>query len=65
MISPYQEFGNEPLFTWKPVIEDDFGQERFLAEHPVLMVRDGRFEKVPLLTGVTSDEFSGRAVGKK
>lgn len=47
------------------MIEDDFGQERFLAEHPVLMVRDGRFEKVPLLTGVTSDEFSGRAVGKK
>ncbi|XP_044758909.1 uncharacterized protein LOC123316758 [Coccinella septempunctata] len=60
--SKLAEFGNEPLLTWKPVIEEDFGQERFLVEHPVNMVREGKFEKVPILTGLTSDEFAGRAV---
>ncbi|XP_045476842.1 juvenile hormone esterase-like [Harmonia axyridis] len=60
--SKLAEFGNEPLFTWKPVIEGDFGQERFLLEHPVLLAREGKFEKVPMLTGVTTDEFAGRAV---
>lgn len=46
------------------MIEGDFGQERFLLEHPVLLAREGKFEKVPMLTGVTTDEFAGRAVGK-
>ncbi|KAK9883514.1 hypothetical protein WA026_001690 [Henosepilachna vigintioctopunctata] len=58
----FSEFGTEPVLIWKPVIEGDFGQERFLTHHPVNLVRDGKFEKLPIMSGITADEFAGRAV---
>lgn len=49
---------------WTPVVEEDFGQERFLTEHPIKLVTEGKFKKVPLLTGVTEYEFGYKAFGK-
>ncbi|RZC36118.1 COesterase domain containing protein, partial [Asbolus verrucosus] len=35
------EFGIDPILIWKPVIEEDFGQERFLHDHPVRLIENG------------------------
>lgn len=42
---------------WTPVIEEDFGQERFLTEHPMKLVTSGQFLKVPVLIGASEYEF--------
>lgn len=47
---------------WKPVIEPDFGQERFLVEDPVRSYQNGDFMKIPIITGMTKDEFVGPAI---
>ncbi|KAF5303743.1 hypothetical protein FQR65_LT18959 [Abscondita terminalis] len=52
------EFGIDPLLLWTPVIELDFGQERFLTEHPIVSGLNGKFANVPIMAGVTSEEFS-------
>ncbi|XP_017854015.1 venom carboxylesterase-6 [Drosophila busckii] len=56
------EFGRNPLMLWKPVLEPDFGQERFLIEDPVRSYQNGDFMKVPIITGMTKDEFVGPAI---
>ncbi|XP_075152889.1 juvenile hormone esterase [Haematobia irritans] len=57
------EFGrNNPLVLWKPVLEKDFGQERFLIEDPVRSYQNGDFMKIPVMTGMTKDEFVGPAL---
>ncbi|XP_036336478.1 venom carboxylesterase-6-like [Rhagoletis pomonella] len=57
------EFGrNNPLILWKPVIEPDYGQERFLTEDPVWSYQNGNFMKIPIITGMTKDEFAGQAI---
>lgn len=43
--------------TWFPVIEEDFGQERFLIDQPVELFSKGNFSRVPLIIGRTQDEF--------
>lgn len=40
------------------------GVERFLAEQPLDLIRKGKFHKVPLIVGVTKDEFGGVVVGE-
>lgn len=55
---------NNPLILWKPVIEKDFGQERFLTEDPVRAYQNGDFAKIPIITGMTKDEFVGPAISK-
>ncbi|XP_018321730.1 esterase FE4-like isoform X2 [Agrilus planipennis] len=57
-ISKLKVFGYHPILIWEPVIEPDFGQERFLTDLPLKLVAEGNFENVPLMTGVTTDEFS-------
>lgn len=54
------ELGNaenalEPI--WWPVIEPDFGQVRFMPEDPVEILSRVDFSKVPVMAGITSDEF--------
>lgn len=59
------EFGRQnPLILWKPVVERDFGQERFLTEDPVKSYQNGDFMKIPVITGMTKDEFVGPAICK-
>lgn len=53
-----------PIIVWKPVVEHDFGQERFLTENPTKLFRQGRFYRVPVMTGVTEYEFLYPAIGK-
>lgn len=55
---------NNPLILWKPVIEPDFGQERFLIEEPIRSYQNDDFMKVPIITGMTKDEFVGPALCK-
>ncbi|VEN63071.1 unnamed protein product [Callosobruchus maculatus] len=57
----FSEFGNDPILIWYPVIEEDFGQQRFLTEHPIKSIINGKFQKVPLITGQTEFEFGYRA----
>lgn len=59
-----QEFGLDPLFIWTPVMEKDFGQPRFLTAHPITLIQNGEFHKVPFITGVTADEFAYKAFGE-
>lgn len=46
---------------WSPVIEDDFGQERFLTAHPVHCLLNDDFVKVPVMSGLTTDEAGWKA----
>lgn len=54
----------QPIILFKPVIERDFGQERFLTEDPTCLIRQGQFPKVDILTGLTQYEFVNPAVRK-
>lgn len=39
------------------MVEPDLGQERFFAEQPVETVQRGSFSKVPIIIGITADEW--------
>ncbi|GJQ73730.1 hypothetical protein Trydic_g14064 [Trypoxylus dichotomus] len=53
----FREVGPDPILIWRSVIEPDFGQERFLTEHPVTSAIHGRFVKIPVMLGITELEF--------
>lgn len=55
------EWTYHPILKYFPVIEGDFGQERFLIEDPKVSFATGNFNKVPIITGITRDEFVGPA----
>lgn len=61
-VEHFYEFGIYPTLIFKPVIEPDFGQERFLIESPEQAILSNNFTHVPILTGIVSDEFSWLAV---
>ncbi|KAK1991882.1 carboxylesterase [Colletotrichum falcatum] len=44
-------FAGNPSQVWNPVVDGDF-----LTGYPSQLMRDGRFVRVPLLTGANSDE---------
>lgn len=54
--------GGQPILLYLPVIERDFGQERFLTEHPTCLINQGKFQQVDILTGLTQYEFVNPAV---
>lgn len=58
------EYLGGPIILWKPVIEKDFCQERFLVENPIKSFKDGRFYRVPIMTGITKYEFLHPAICK-
>lgn len=59
-----QEWRFDPILLWTPVIELDFGQERFLIENPVESVLKGDFVKVPVIGGLPEFDFAAPAFGK-
>lgn len=59
-----KEYGADPVLIWTPVIEGEFGQQRFLPQHPVQLLNSGKFTKVPFISGITADEFAERAFSK-
>lgn len=50
-----------PFSLFGPVIEKHGGEERFLRDDPVKIIKSGQFYQVPLITGITRDEFNWRA----
>ncbi|CAH2057989.1 unnamed protein product, partial [Iphiclides podalirius] len=60
-LNGFYEFGFDPVGIWLPVIEKDFGQERFLHVEPADAIREGRMHAVPLLVSQTEDEFFWKA----
>jgi hypothetical protein len=52
------------IVFWLPVIEDDFGQERFLVEDPTRSFRSGNFNRVPVLAGRTEFEIQAFVGGE-
>jgi len=61
-VPKFREFGSlDPCVIWLPVIEQDFGQQRFLTAHPVETALSDQLTKVPFMTGITTDEFVSHA----
>ncbi|KAJ8686610.1 hypothetical protein QAD02_022404 [Eretmocerus hayati] len=57
-VGRFHEWHGDPILVWLPVVEPNIpGVERFLPAEPVDLIRSGNFNQVPLLTGVTQDEF--------
>ncbi|KAF5306938.1 hypothetical protein FQA39_LY00168 [Lamprigera yunnana] len=56
-LEKFRVYGTDPQFFWQFVLEPDFGQERFLTEHPLDAIRKGHVSDVPVFTGVTYDEL--------
>ncbi|KAL7289596.1 hypothetical protein TKK_0016454 [Trichogramma kaykai] len=58
----FYEWYGDPTLVWSPVVEPNVpGLERFVVAQPVDLIRKGQFAHVPLITGVTKDEFSSNA----
>lgn len=59
------EYGpGNPIILWKPVIEPDFGQERFLVEDPTISFQKGNFMRIPVMAGIAKYEFLHPAISK-
>lgn len=61
---PITDYPDCLIVAWRPVVESDFGQERFFGEDPVKIISDGNFTKVPIIIGRTTDEFVSDVPGK-
>ncbi|CAB3225665.1 unnamed protein product [Arctia plantaginis] len=55
------EFGYDPVLLWMPIQEEDFGQERFLANQPRDSFCNGDLQPVPFIVSQTQDEFFWKA----
>ncbi|XP_014218106.1 esterase E4-like [Copidosoma floridanum] len=56
----FAEWYGDPVLIWSPVVEPKIpGVERFLTAQPVDLIRQGKFQHVPVMIGITKDEFSG------
>lgn len=53
--------GYDPVLVWSPVVELDFGQERFLTMKPVDAVRQKKMHAVPFIISQTQAEFFWKA----
>ncbi|XP_015127077.1 esterase FE4 [Diachasma alloeum] len=57
------EWHRDPILVWLPVVEPEVPSvERFLPDQPMNLIRQGKFHQVPLITGITKDEFGGRVI---
>lgn len=60
-----KEWYGDPIIIWRPVVEPEIpGVERFLTDQPANLLRKGQFHHVPVIAGVTKDEFAGIIKGK-
>ncbi|XP_043269297.1 esterase E4-like [Venturia canescens] len=58
--SHFLDWHLEPESVWLPVVEPNIpGLERFLTDQPANLIRKGMIQQVPILAGLTRDEFSG------
>ncbi|KAH0819908.1 hypothetical protein GEV33_002883 [Tenebrio molitor] len=63
-LAEFRELGSNPVLAWSPIVERNYGQEPFIEKPPLNLYRRGNFEKVPVMAGITKDEFAGLAIGK-
>ncbi|XP_041971993.1 venom carboxylesterase-6-like [Aricia agestis] len=56
-VNGFAEIGSDPITIWQHVVENDFGQERFLPIEPMDAIREGKMHAVPHLISQTQDEF--------
>lgn len=50
---------------WSPVVEPEIpGVERFLTAQPVDLIRTKKFYHVPVISGITKDEFASAPLSK-
>ncbi|XP_044727814.1 esterase E4-like [Chrysoperla carnea] len=57
-LSSFQELGLDPILIWKPVVEPAHSGEKFLTDDPNKLFKEGKFTKVPILCGITDNEFA-------
>nr|XP_034826278.1 venom carboxylesterase-6-like isoform X1 [Maniola hyperantus] len=57
----FSEFAYDPIMIWWPVVEKDYGQERFLTMEPLDAIRQGKMHAVPHIISQTTDEFFWKA----
>jgi acetylcholinesterase len=62
VVQNIKDYPDCQIVFWLPVIEDDFGQERFLVEDPTRSFRSGNFNRVPVVAGRTELEFNSKEV---
>ncbi|XP_031783698.1 esterase E4 [Nasonia vitripennis] len=56
----FSEWYGDPILIWSPVVEPEIpGVERFITAQPVDLIRKKNFQHIPLITGITKDEFAG------
>jgi acetylcholinesterase len=60
VVQNMKDFSCQIVF-WLPVIEDNFGQERFLVEDPTRSFRSGNFNRVPVIAGRTELVYQSKA----
>ncbi|XP_032512096.2 juvenile hormone esterase-like [Danaus plexippus] len=53
----FYEFAFDPVRIWNPVVEKDFGQERFLDMQPTDSIRENKIHAVPYIVSQTQGEF--------
>ncbi|XP_076231278.1 uncharacterized protein LOC143177296 [Calliopsis andreniformis] len=54
------DWRGNPILLWKPTVEPEVrGIERFLTAHPYDLIKQGKYKQVPLIIGVTENEFGG------
>ncbi|XP_041981651.1 venom carboxylesterase-6-like [Aricia agestis] len=56
--SQFWAFTNNPSHLWEPIVEKDFGQERFLTMNTIESIRQGKMMNIPLIIGQgTAEEY--------
>ena len=54
-----QEWYDNPSLKWYPSVEPEtLDEERFLTDEPKKLIQSGKIFGVPLIIGVTKDEYS-------
>ncbi|CAL7939259.1 unnamed protein product [Xylocopa violacea] len=62
-MADFFEWHRDPIVIWKPVVEREIaGVERFLPAQPVDLIKQGKFHQVPVILGITKDEFGAVVV---
>ncbi|GBP64398.1 Esterase FE4 [Eumeta japonica] len=60
-LNGFAVFGWDPVLRWRPVVEPDLGQPRFLPATPEQLISEGHVMDVPIIMGISEYEFLGIA----
>ncbi|XP_037300630.1 esterase E4-like isoform X1 [Manduca sexta] len=60
-LTGFFDSAGDPIGLWGAVVEQDFGQERFLTMQPLDAIRQGKMHTVPYIISQTKHEFFWKA----